>query len=206
MDQEQIPRTPQKAGGIPSPEFPFSALHRTMVPSHFNATPANLRTRAVQGRRRYARTRRRSSIPTTSRSLATFSGGGSWAEPFCRRPIGGFLRKESDSGLRLLDSGLLRLVPGLFWFRARVILLPDGPTCPTQRLVIDGPVPTFPHPEPPLLLVFVGVAPSPGELSLYVTHAPSSPGVVTFRWSRAALPHFPLLQARTKHTWWSNLE
>ena len=27
------------------------------------------------------------------------------------------------------------LVPGLFWFRARVILLPDGPTCPMQRLL-----------------------------------------------------------------------
>jgi hypothetical protein len=30
----------------------------------------------------YARTRRRSGIPTTSRSLPRFSGGGSWAEPF----------------------------------------------------------------------------------------------------------------------------
>ena len=53
-----------------------------MVPSHFNATPANLRTRAVQGCRCCARTRRRSSIPTTLRALATFSGSGSWAEPF----------------------------------------------------------------------------------------------------------------------------
>ena len=41
----------------------------------------NMRTRAVQGRRRYARTCRRSGIPTTSHALATFSGGGSWAEP-----------------------------------------------------------------------------------------------------------------------------
>ena len=40
------------------------------------------REEAVQGRGRYARIRRRSSIATTSHSLATFSGGGSWAEPF----------------------------------------------------------------------------------------------------------------------------
>jgi hypothetical protein len=31
--------------------------------------------------------------------------------PFSRRPIGGFLRKESDLGLRLLDSGPIRLCP-----------------------------------------------------------------------------------------------
>ena len=43
------------------------------------------------------------------------------------------------------------LVPGLFWFRARVILLPDGPTCPIQRLPGRGKVSPFPHPEPPLL-------------------------------------------------------
>jgi len=42
------------------------------------------REEAVQGRRRCARTRRRSSIPTTSRVLATFSGGGSWAEPLLK--------------------------------------------------------------------------------------------------------------------------
>ncbi len=57
---------------------------QTVVPSHFNVTPANLRPRAVQGRRRYARARRRSRIPTTSRALATFSGGGSWAEPLLK--------------------------------------------------------------------------------------------------------------------------
>ena len=45
------------------------------------------------------------------------------------------------------------LVPGLFWFRARVILLTDEPTCPTPRLPVRGKVPPFPHPEPPLLLV-----------------------------------------------------
>jgi hypothetical protein len=56
------------------------ASHTTIVPSHFNVPPANICTRAVQGRSRYARTRRRSSIPTVSRPLATFSGGGSWAE------------------------------------------------------------------------------------------------------------------------------
>ena len=52
-----------------------------MVPLHFNATPANMRTRAVQGCRRYARARRQCRIPTASRSLPTFSGGDSWAEP-----------------------------------------------------------------------------------------------------------------------------
>ncbi len=54
------------------------------------------------------------------------------------------------------------LVPGLFSFRARVILLADGPTRPSQRLPVRGKVPIFPHPEPPLLLVLLGVAPSPG--------------------------------------------
>jgi hypothetical protein len=45
------------------------------------------------------------------------------------------------------------LVPGLFWFRARVIFLPDGPPRPIPRLLVRGRVPTFPPPEPPLLLV-----------------------------------------------------
>jgi hypothetical protein len=46
------------------------------------------------------------------------------------------------------------LVPGLFWFRARVILLTDGPTRPSQQPPVRGEVPTFPHPEPPLLFSF----------------------------------------------------
>jgi hypothetical protein len=46
------------------------------------------------------------------------------------------------------------LVPGLFSFRARVIFFTDGPTRPTQRLPGRGEVPTFPPPEPPLLLAF----------------------------------------------------
>jgi hypothetical protein len=133
-----------------------------MVPSHFNVTPANLRTRAVQGRRRYARTGRPSGIPTTSRSLATFCGGGAWAEPLLqtahrRIPTERVRFRASPSGFRPHP-----LVPGLFWFRARVILLPDGPTRPIPRLPVRGTAPTFPHPEPPLLLVLLGVAPSPG--------------------------------------------
>ena len=48
-------------------------------------------------------------------------------------------------------SPLGPLVPGLLSFRARVILLPDGPTCPIQRLPGRGKVSPFPHPEPPLL-------------------------------------------------------
>jgi len=122
-------------------------LPATMVPSHFNATPANLRTRAVQGRRRCARTRRRSSLPTTARALATFAGSGSWAEPFwqtAHRRIGFgsppalFRRWEPFPNamhrvwgpiptepvrLRASPSGFRPppLVPGLFWFRARVI-------------------------------------------------------------------------------------
>jgi hypothetical protein len=32
-------------------------------------------------------------------------------------------------------------VPGLFWFRARVILLPDGPMLPIQRLPVRGEAP-----------------------------------------------------------------
>ena len=42
------------------------------------------------------RARHRSSIPTTSHPPATFSGGGSGAEPLSRRPLGGFLRNQSD--------------------------------------------------------------------------------------------------------------
>ncbi len=53
-------------------------------------------------------------------------------------------------------------MPGLFWFRARVILLADGSTRPIQRLAVRGKVSTFPHPEPPLLLFVLEVAPSPG--------------------------------------------
>ncbi len=77
-----------------SPDFrrcPFNSLqprcHGTSLLRHHDSSltlhgPAREpRTRAVQGRRRYARTRRRSGIPSTSRALATFSGGGSWAEP-----------------------------------------------------------------------------------------------------------------------------
>jgi hypothetical protein len=120
-------------------------------------------TRAVQGRRRYARTWRRFSVPTTPHALATFSGGGSWAEPLLqtahgRIPTEGVRFRASPSCFRPPP-----LVPGLFWFRARVILLPDGPTRPIQRLPVRGKVPTFPHPEPPLLFVLLGVAPLPGD-------------------------------------------
>ncbi len=107
----------QFAGGIPTHDFANSAAIRPPcfahhgLPSHFSVQSANMCTRAVQGRRRCARTRRQSRIPTASRALATFSGGGSWAESFGRRPIGGFLRKESDSELRFLVSGLIRLCP-----------------------------------------------------------------------------------------------
>jgi hypothetical protein len=122
-----------------------------MVPSHFNATPANVPPRAVQGRRRYARTRCRSSIPTTSRPLPRFSGGGSWAEPLWktahkRIPAEGVSLEAPPSWSRLHP-----LVPGVFLFRARVILRTDGPTRPIPRLPVRGKVRPFPHPEPPLL-------------------------------------------------------
>jgi hypothetical protein len=143
-------------------------------------------TRAVQGRRPCARARCRSRIPTTSRAFATFSGGGSWAESLWKtahRRIppparGQALRKESrweasPSGFRPRP-----LVPGLFWFRARVILLTADltprsemplswrtklptetlgalhPPRPTQRLPVRGTVPTVPHPELPLVFSF----------------------------------------------------
>jgi hypothetical protein len=154
-----------------------TASHPTMVPSHFSATPANMRTRAVQGGGRYAHARWRSSIPATSRPLPTSSGGGSWAEPLwmtAHRRIGFgsppalFRRWEPfpnamhrvwgpipTEGVRFSASlSYFRphpLVPGLFWFRARVILLADGPTRPIQRLPVRGKAPTSPHPEPPLL-------------------------------------------------------
>ena len=94
-----------------------TASHTTMVPSHFNATPANMRTRAVQGRGRYAHARRVSSIPTPTRSGA--AGNVAYTcdvspeavhgpNPFGRQPISGFLRKETHLRLRLPDSGLGR--------------------------------------------------------------------------------------------------
>ncbi len=141
-----------------------------MVPSHFNATAANRRTRAVQGCRRYARTRRRSRIPTPTRSGAA-GNVASTSDVLRRRFMGRILlqtahRRTSTEGVRFRASpSCFRpppLVPGLFWFRARVILLTDGPTRSIQRLPVRGKVPTFPHPEPPLLLVLLGVAPSPG--------------------------------------------
>jgi hypothetical protein len=118
--------------------------------------------RAVRGRGRYARTRRRSSIPTTSRSLATFSGGGSWAEPLLKTAH----RRIPTEAVRFRASpSCFRphlLVSGLFSFRARVIFRSDGPTRPTQRFPVRGKVPTFPHPEPPPLVFLLGVAPSSG--------------------------------------------
>jgi hypothetical protein len=94
-----------------------------MVPSHFNATAANVPTRAVQGRKRYALARRQSRIPTTSRPLATFSGGGSWAEPFGRRPIGGFPRRR---GGRLYGRNLIR---------GFAFLIPASTACARSLLV-----------------------------------------------------------------------
>ncbi len=58
------------------------ADHDTPLTLHGPAHHA--RTRAVQWRRCYARTCRPSSIPSTSRSLPTFSGGGSWTEPLLK--------------------------------------------------------------------------------------------------------------------------
>ncbi len=141
----------------------------TVLPSHFSAPPANICTRAVQGRRRMhgpaagpASQQRR--VPFR-RSPEAVHG----PNPSGRRPISGFLRKESR--LEALPSGFRPppLVPGLFSFRARVILLPDGPTRPTQRLPVRGAVPTFPHPEPPLL------SSASGRTSLLGNSAFSSP-------------------------------
>jgi hypothetical protein len=89
---------PTWQGGLgPNATIRPPCLAQTAVASHFNATPANMPTRAVQGRRRYARTRCRSSIPTTSRSLPTFSGGGSWAEP----PLKTAHKRIPTEGVRL---------------------------------------------------------------------------------------------------------
>jgi hypothetical protein len=108
------------------------------------------REEAVQGRRQYTRLERESSIATTSRSLPRFSGGGSWAEPLWkaahrRIPTEGVSFEAPPSWFRPRP-----LVPGVFWFRARVILRTDGPTRPTRRLPVPGTIPAFPHPEPPL--------------------------------------------------------
>jgi hypothetical protein len=54
-------------------------------------------------------------------------------------------------------------VPGLFWFRARVILLTDGPTRPTPRLPLPEQAPTLPHREPPLLFFAATLAGPPNS-------------------------------------------
>jgi hypothetical protein len=101
---------------------------------------------------------RRSLSPCHSRA----NGDGSWAEP----PLQTAHRRIPTEGVRCRTPlSCFRpppLVPGLSWFRARVILRTDGPTRPIQRLPVPGTVPPFPHPEPPLLFVLLGVAPSPG--------------------------------------------
>jgi hypothetical protein len=90
--------------------------------------------------------------PTTSRPVPGFSGSGSWVGPFSntahrRIPSEGVSGAASPSGFRPHP-----LVPGLFSFRARVILLADGPTRPQQRLPVPEQALPFPPPEPPLLL------------------------------------------------------
>jgi len=86
-----------------------------------------------------------------SRCNSRANGDASWAEPLGktahrRIPSKGVSWTASPSRFSPPPP-----VPGLFWFRARVILLPDGPTRPMQRLTGRGQAPTFPPPEPPLL-------------------------------------------------------
>jgi hypothetical protein len=138
----------------------------------------------------------------TSRSRPRFSAGGSWAEPLWktahkRIPTERVRFRASLSYLRLPP-----LVPGLFWFRARVILLTDDPTPrsevpspprarlptetslalhptrPKQRFPMPARDDSIPHPEPPLLLVFFPVAPSPWEIGGVKLGTWSSPGSV----------------------------
>jgi hypothetical protein len=119
---------------------------------------------------------------------------GSWAEPLWKTahrripPEAGHLgyRRCTEADLTASPSGLRfpPLVPGLFWFRARVILLTADPTPrneppsqpqtklpaetrlplhstrPKQPLAVPEQTLPFPHPEPPLLLVLLGIAPS----------------------------------------------
>jgi hypothetical protein len=156
-----------------------------VLPSHFNVSPANICPRAVRGRGRThvlavapgSQPRRAAALRATSRSLPTFSGGGSWAEPLWktahqRIPTEGVRFEASPSRFRPRP-----LVPGLFSFRARVILLADGPTRPIQRLPGRRIVPPFPPPEPPLLSSASGWAALSVGLTLDATHAPSWPGV-----------------------------
>ena len=175
----------------PSISLPYGLLasQTTRGPQHFNATPANVRTRAVQGRRRYARTRRRSRLPTTSRALATFSGGGSWAEPLGKTAPRRIPTEAVQLGASPSGFGPPPLVPGLFWFRARVILLPEGPTRPSQPLLVPGQVPTFPHPEPPLLFVVSTLKPDEPHFLLV-----ASPGL---RWENDG-PQITLLSEAWK--------
>jgi hypothetical protein len=105
--------------------------------------------------------------------------------PSADSPAGAGAGSAEGVRLRASPSGFRPplLVHGLFWFRARVILLPDGPTRPIPRLPVRGKVPPFPHPEPPLLLVLLGVAPSSGSsrgLSLVTAGNRSVEGVYRF--------------------------
>jgi hypothetical protein len=169
----RVTRDAPRLSPLPFPAIGPPCSAETVLPSHFSVSPANLCTRAVQGRRQCARVERESSIPTTSRSLPTFSGGGSWAEPLLetahsRIPSEGVQFGASPSCFRPPP-----LVPGFFWFRTRVILRTNGPTRPIPRLPMRGMVPTFLHPEPPLLSSASGLAPFPWGLMLGVTPAPS---------------------------------
>ncbi len=69
------------------------------------------------------------------------------------------------------------LVPGLFAFRARVILLPDGPTRSIQRFPVRGKVPPFPHPEPPLLFVVSTLKPDEPKLGSFGAIRPNDSSV-----------------------------
>jgi len=115
--------TPEDQGrshSIPHPDGPnplLASLARCSSPTS-ESTPMPRLRGAVQGTRRCAPPLRVSRIPTASPLLPRFSGGGSGAEPLGRRPIGGFLRKECDSGWPLRSSFILStcvrslLVPG----------------------------------------------------------------------------------------------
>jgi len=167
-----LPQTPESPDRYWSSRVPRIHCHKppcsadTVLPSHFRVPPANIYTRAVQGRRR---THGLAVAPGSQRRRVPFRRSPEAVHepnPFGRRPIGGFLRKESR--LEASPSGFRPspLVPGFFSFRARVIFPANGPTRPTQRLPMRRTIPPFPPPEPPLRSSASGRAPLFGNSAL----------------------------------------
>jgi len=114
-------RLPVSSRPLCCPQIPL-ASPSTILPSHFSVQPANARTRAVQGSRRYVHLRPGPGPQQRRVHLRRSPEAVHGPNPLRRRPIGGFPRrrggrlygKSLDRRLRLLDSGFNRLCPVSF--------------------------------------------------------------------------------------------